>query len=362
MAIKDALKFLQSGQSNVSYLPDGPPLDNILPDSSFTLPGPIGDSLVAARNSVAEKLSTFADPIKEQISGGIGNIVSNIVPAISTTGRPSSSRGSGSLTYPETLNNISLNPACINFQFYTRNTGGNTSEAKVRSTSINLPMPDNVNNPSTINWDQQDFGMIGDTLVKGLKAMGDDATITSASVQEKINAMTERVKSLAFYTGMANVVGGLGGANIDANALMGAVSGRIANPYKTMLFRGVDFRTFSFQFKFVPFSESDCDLIDTIISKFRAHSYPDFLSDKMFFSYPDECQITYMWETGHNKWLNNFKRAVCTGIDVEFAPLGQWSSLRNGFPNMIVLTTKWSEVEIITKDDIKFRDTTGQRS
>lgn len=292
--------------------------------------------------------------LPNNINNSIGSIVQNIVPSAAgaiASFMPSMGK---SLTYPSTLTNVALNPAHINFQFYDRDTN-------IKTTSINLPMPDNVVNPSRISWDQENFGMVGDSMVKSLKAIqSSGGELKSENIQEHINSMGERLKSLAFYTGMSNVVSGLGGS-ASAEGIMGQVSGKIPNPYRTMLFRGVDFRTFSFEFRFVPFSEEDCNTIDAIISKFREHSYPDFAADKMFFTYPDECQINYMWESGHNKWLNSFKRAVCTGIDVNFAPLQQWSSLRNGFPNMIIITTTWSEVEIITKNDIRSRDSNGQR-
>ncbi len=352
MALKNALKSLQSGNISTGIRDAfSGAAQNVISNATSNIKGITSDISGAA--------SMYSNILPSNASGGIGNLISSVLPAISPS--LSGSRSPSVLVYPETLNNISLNPAHINFQFYSRSSE-NTSEANLRSTSINLPMPDNVSNPSTISWDQSDFGMLGDTLVKGLKAAGSETEINTQNVQEKMSAMSERIKSLAFYTGMSNAVSGLGGANIDAGGLMGAVSGKMPNPYKTMLFRGVNFRDFSFEFRFVPFSASDCDLIDTIIAKFREHSYPDFAADKMFFTYPDECQITYMWESSHNKWLNNFKRAVCTGIDVNFAPLGHWSAARNGFPNMIILTTKWSEVEVITKSDIKYKDTKNQRS
>lgn len=263
--------------------------------------------------------------------------------------------GAASLTYPETLNNMMINPAHINFQFFDRNTSK-------KITSINLPMPDTVNNPNTISWDQgKDFGMLGNEAVKGLQAMSSGNDISTQSVQDKLQSMAERVKSLAFYTGVSKAVSELGGSNIDATDLMGATNGRIPNPYRTLLFRGVEFRSFSFVFNFVPFTEADCALIDSIITAFRAHSYPDYAGEKMFFTYPDECDISYYWESNKNKWLNNFKRAVCTGVNVDYAAAGHWSSMRNGFPNMIKLETKWSEVEIITKGDILKADKHGQR-
>jgi hypothetical protein len=252
------------------------------------------------------------------------------------------------------LKNVALNPAHIHFQFYKENT-------RQKLTSIHLPMPDEIQNPSTINWEATDFGMMGNAAVKAIKSVKAD-TVNKADIKAELNSMAERVKSVAFYHAASEMVSGLGGNQLSPDDIMGASSGKVTNPYKTFLFRGVNFRTFNFKFSLVPFSESDCNLIDKIVSKFREHSYPDFGGDKMFFTYPDECQITYMWESNTNKWLNNFKRAVCSGINVNFAPLGQWAALRNGFPYMIELQTTWTEVEIITKGDINTKNSLGQRS
>jgi hypothetical protein len=312
----------------------------------------IGSTISNASNIIADA---------GMAAGAIGNVVESIVPANAQSILTSANNGANSLTWPETLKNVTINPAHINFQFYERKDKANADEL---STSINLPMPDDVRNPSTINWDNgTDFGMMGDALVKGLKNIqaGEGSV---GGLKEQLGGMTERVKSLAFYTGVANLNSKamLGGENLSANDFMGAVSSKMPNPYKTMLFRGVDFRKFTFVFNFVPFSEDDCQTIYKIIEKFRYHSYPAFATQKMFFTYPDECEISYMWESGHNKWLNNFKRAVCTSVDVDYAPNGQWTSLRNGFPSMIRLTTSWTEVKVLTKEDIVMADNKGQRS
>lgn len=282
---------------------------------------------------------------------GSGAIVER-TPSVNTgvTGSKSGSRGNA-LVFPRTLSNIALNPASINFQFFNRDT-------KEKTTSIYLPMPDNINNPSTISWDTEDFGMVGEAVVKSLQNMSGGGDNHGQQVESTILSMGERIKSLAFYNAVSYGVGKAGGS-ASAGGIMSRVSNKASNPYKAYIFRGVDFRTFSFEFTLAPFSESDCDIIDTIVRKFREHSYPDYANDKMFFTLPDECQITYMWETGHNKWLNSFKRAVCTGIDVQYNS-GQWTSLRNGFPTLVRISTRWAETELVTKQDIAKKNSNGQ--
>ena len=322
----------------------------------------IGAGVVAAGVAGVAIYGDIKNTMDDLQGGGIGGVIgagigagaAAIIPAIGALlGGAGGSKSMG-LTYPETLKNVTLNPAHINFQFYDRNTN-------TKTTSINLPMPNNVSNPNSVSWDQKDFGMIGDTVVKSLSAMKSTG-YNEDSVKSHLNSMAERMKSVAFYSGMSELISKTGGNQLDAEDIMGAVNGKALNPFRTMLFRGVNFRSFNFVFDLVPFSESDCDLIYNIITAFRAHSSPDFAGDKMFFTYPDECQITYMWESGANKWLNNFKRAVCTDVNIDYAPMGHWSSIRNGFPNIIRIDTKWTEVDIITKKDILLKDSRGQRS
>lgn len=322
----------------------------------------IGAGVVAAGVAGVAIYGDIKNTMDDLQGGGIGGVIgagigagaAAIIPAIGALlGGAGGSKSMG-LTYPETLKNAALNPAHINFQFYDRNTN-------TKTTSINLPMPNNVSNPNSVSWDQKDFGMIGDTVVKSLSAMKSTG-YNEDSVKSHLNSMAERMKSVAFYSGMSELISKTGGNQLDAEDIMGAVNGKALNPFRTMLFRGVNFRSFNFVFDLVPFSESDCDLIYNIITAFRAHSSPDFAGDKMFFTYPDECQITYMWESGANKWLNNFKRAVCTDVNIDYAPMGHWSSIRNGFPNIIRIDTKWTEVDIITKKDILLKDSRGQRS
>lgn len=389
MAAKDVLSDIQSGANSINNI--GSTISDVkntisssisgaanIANSIASLPSAatstLNDALsgisgvTAAVNGTKDLASTVSNASNiisdsGMSAGSIGSVVESVVPANAQSIITDANNGANSLTWPESLTNVTINPAHINFQFFEK---ANATSTESMTTSINLPMPDNVQNPSTINWDNgTDFGMMGDALAKGFKSIqkGDGDV---GSLKDQLLGMTERIKSLAFYTGVASLNSGsqigLGGESLSANDFMGAISGKMPNPYKTMLFRGVDFRKFTFVFNFVPFSEDDCQTIYDIIEKFRYHSYPAFTTEKMFFTYPDECQISYMWESGHNKWLNNFKKAVCTGVDVDYAPNGQWNSLRNGFPSAIRLTTNWTEIEVITKADIATANNKGQRS
>jgi len=249
------------------------------------------------------------------------------------------------LIFPSNLVNRDLNPAYINFQFYKNDLGSLFPE-----TNISLMMPEGISQPSTVSWDNEKFGMAGDLMRQGIRKF-----IGSDTESQSIDSMTEAVKArvgnaMIFNAGeVANK--GLGGG-ASSEGLMGSVAGKIPNPYVTAIFRGVNFRNFDFVFRFTPMSEADCVLIDTIISEMRRMALPAYKTHGAYLSYPYECSIKYMWKGGPNQWLNKFKKAACTKIDVNYTGTGSFTTLRNGFPSQIVVTTSWSELELVVRGDV----------
>lgn len=226
------------------------------------------------------------------------------------------------------------------FSFYERESYKKSAPTDI----IHLYMPDIVAQPSTTAWDAEAFGFIGATI-----AGGRNAGISGAALDG-----IER----AYEGGYANIMSKLAnkmGGNVSAEALMGETQGRIPNPYITMVFKGVDFRKFQMEFKFAPFSEKDCEVIDNIIKAFRGNSLPPGSGANKgpaFLGYPQEVEIRYLWMGKDNKWLHKFKRSVLTGVDVNYAAAGIFSTQRNGFPSNIIVSLNFSEVEIVLRDDI----------
>lgn len=245
------------------------------------------------------------------------------------------------LNYPANIGDAQRQPASVMFSFYERESYKKSAPTDI----IHLYMPDGVAQPSTTAWDAEAFGFIGASI----------AGSRNAGVMDTVGTGLDK----AYESGKANIMAKLAnkmGGNVSAEALMGEMQGRIPNPYITMVFKGVDFRKFQMEFKFAPFSERDCDTIDAIIKAFRANSLPPGSGANKgpsFLGYPQEVEIKYMWMGKDNKWLHKFKRSVLTGVDVNYAAAGIFSTQRNGFPSNIIVTLNFSEVEIILRDDVK---------
>ena len=252
--------------------------------------------------------------------------------------------------YPSNLGNINLHPGLIQFQFFNRD----NTQRLAPTDSIQLYMPEQASAPSSISYDSENFGLVGNFAAKALKS-GQSATDMEAT----INGALERVKNQVIFGTVAGGVNKINSAtnssaNMSVNGLMGQVAGKVPNPYLTCVFRGVDFRNFNFTFKFTPLSERDCYTIDKIIRTMRKHAYPNYMDDSAFLQLPSECSIAYFWKGKVNPFMHKFKLAVCTGIDVDYTSAGTFATLRNGMPAHITLSTQWKEVNIITRQDIEY--------
>lgn len=262
------------------------------------------------------------------------------------------------LVYPRDLGNPDRFPAWINFSFFKRH----NVEKREATDKIDLYMPESVENPSTVRWSTEDFGFVGNKIASAAQSVSNSGFdgITMDSIK-RASGDAAWLASARALSGAGSAAAALLGGDVTAEGLMGEVAGKIPNPYLTMVFKGVDFRSFAFVFKFFPFSEEDCDRIYKIINTFRKNVLPGKGDNGAFLTYPMECDISYKWggaSSGDgggqfgNKWLHKFKPAYCTAFDVNYTNTGMFSVMRNGFPSEISVAMKWSERELVTAEDI----------
>jgi hypothetical protein len=241
--------------------------------------------------------------------------------------------------YPQNLGNPGDQPASIQFQWYTRK----VITDSVLGDTIVLYMPQEASQPSTTSWDQEAFGIAGRGIVdhaRGIKgpSIGDFAEKIGYSA-----AITAAQMAMSKF-----------GSSVSAESIAGASVKQLANPYLTMVFRGVDFRKFSFQFKFSPFTPNDAQVIFNIMQSFRKNSLPTHSSQNAFLGYPSECEIQYLWQGSPNNWLNRFKRSVCTKVDINYTAQGLFAAMRDGFPASVIMNVEFTELDIVTADDISY--------
>ena len=132
-----------------------------------------------------------------------------------------------------------------------------------------------------------------------------------------------------------------------------AATGLAANPKKEQIFKGVDFRTFSFEYQFFPRDAIEAKNVLKIIETFKYHMHPEFKDDNNFvYIYPSEFDIEYFTNGVENKNLHRHTSCVLTSMNVNYTPNGVFSTFDNGMPTHINMTLEFREIALLTKDKI----------
>lgn len=240
-----------------------------------------------------------------------------------------------SYVYPDNLGNGTYKSYVLFSIFDRHNAAQSTHYA-----NISLYMPESITQPSTISWDSAPLGIVGNTMVS--------KNVSYDNAKDIVQRMFEG----AGYNIMSKGASWFGG-NVSSDDLRGAMEGKIVNPYLTILFKGVDFRTFQFSFKFIPHNKKECETIYSIIQEFRKAALPEKLDTGVYLGYPREVDVKYMCYDKENKWLHKFKRCIIKEIDINYTGAGHWTVLRNGFPAETVLNMTLTEREIVVRNDLE---------
>lgn len=149
---------------------------------------------------------------------------------------------------------------------------------------------------------------------------------------------------------MSNVLlNQIGAAKVAKGAA--ATTGRAINPGVQILYKSTHLRTFDFSFLFAPRSERESESMKRIIQTVRKYSAPE--DQDIFYRAPAECEIEFHYAGQINPHVIKMKRQVVTGITVQYAPQGVYSTFTNGHPVTCMFSMRTREMEIIDRADVE---------
>lgn len=128
----------------------------------------------------------------------------------------------------------------------------------------------------------------------------------------------------------------------------------IVDPKNALLFKGVNFRTFQFDFQLMARNADESESIRKIIKAFKYAMHPGYSGggsggDDIMWSYPHFFEI-YLC-TPERKFMFNIMNAALTDMDVDYGGSGVASFFRqNGAPVDIRLSLTFKELFVLTKD------------
>ena len=205
-------------------------------------------------------------------------------------------------------------------------------------TAIALHIPNNLAINYGVEWSEEDTaalamaGAVGSEVMKALQSVGKDSDVTGTGA--------------AILTSLALSKGPQGASNSVA-------TGMAANPKKEQVFKGVHFRTFSFEYKFFPRNSNEAQNVLNIIKEFKLHMHPEFKDSNNFvYIYPSEFDIFYYSNGKENDKIHRHTSCVLTDLAINYAPNSMFNTFDDGTPTQIDITLSFRELALLTKDKI----------
>ena len=206
-------------------------------------------------------------------------------------------------------------------------------------TAIALHIPNQLSVRYGVQWSEDDTAVLA---------------MANAGGTEIMKALQADKKSDVTGVGAA-IIANLALSKGPQAAGVSAALGLAANPKKEQVFKGVDFRTFSFEYQFFPRDIDEANNVLRIIEEFKYHMHPEFKEDtnNFVYVYPSEFDITYFTNNRENRKLHRHASCVLTDININYTPNGVFTTLPNGMPAQINMTLNFRELALMTKDKIK---------
>ena len=206
-------------------------------------------------------------------------------------------------------------------------------------TAIALHIPNQLSVRYGMQWEDVD--------TYGIQAVAD-------GIQSALGKQGANNKLAAVGAGAAEAIAGIALQKAPGAAGVSAALGVAGNPKKEQVFKGVDFRKFTFDYQFFPRDATEAANVIRIIHEFKLHMHPEFKSELNYvWIYPSEFDITYYTKGVENPNIHRHTSCVLENMTVNYTPNGNFSVFDNGMPTQINVSLEFKELQILSKETIE---------
>jgi len=203
--------------------------------------------------------------------------------------------------------------------------------------TLALPVPANLVDSYSLTYSTQSSGPTADILTAAGRGVPNQSeTSQTSGSTNPVDLATDALGAFA-----AKALSGIGGQALLQNA------GIASNPFLTVLFQQVEFKTHSFKWKFMPETFQESKDLKDIIDQFRKSSLPGFTGS--VFTVPD---IVVPKLYPNEAFLYEFKPCVVKSISFNYAPNTPSFFASSNAPTGIEFSVELQEIEIWTQDNI----------
>jgi hypothetical protein len=233
----------------------------------------------------------------------------------------------------------------LNFYDYKRPTPFDNTTLPATG-SVILPLPDGsgLNDNTSANWEGTALGIAGNVLdafgsIDKLKTLGTAEAIKGQGGDAAIYALDQAASAFSS----------------EAAGAAESQLGIAPNPAMSMLFKGVEFRSFSFKWTFAPKNEQESNILKDLIRFIKAKHLPTFTGtgtagSSYLFNYPSICKPSF--SLGQD-YMTDFKYCVIKSVNVGYSPQGDAPSFyaKTKAPVFITLSIDLQEMQYRMADD-----------
>ena len=335
-----------------------------------------GNSLEALSDKVQSSLKTFVKTSPGKNVTGVGSFIKETAEALVSKAKSLAMSAEERMKlYTEALSILNTNSG---------NSLNSTDQITTPLGSIYLNMPSSIQFSEGANWAGQGIGVGGDQAMRmasggDTSGFGDRATglavgnlgnIVGGTVGSMIGALTASLGGVAGFA-----VGAFAGENLQRGFERGLSIKQ--NPYMEMMFEGIGFRAFRFDFVLRPRGTKEVESVMRIIKAFREYSRPSWnpsFGGTSFMNYPMEFQIQFLTlddsqnkfgqgatetNTGSfavNEYLPKLKPCVLSSVETNYTPQSIWAAHDAGVPVAVTLGLSFQETELVMAEDIQRMD------
>lgn len=225
---------------------------------------------------------------------------------------------------------------------------GSVPKMNRTNTCIVLPVPNQLNVDQNIDWQNTEGGFIGNLVSLADYGLNDGALAPAL----KDVLVRQGIKTV---TSIASTLGATG-----AETAVDQLTKKITNPRPEVLFKGVLFRNFSFNWTLYASNKKQAKDIWNICQAFKFASLPELDKDTAgaFMLYPYTVDIEIHSYGKPNDWL--FKTSTCAINNVSinysengrvtFFDLMKYDDMNGAPPVGVNLTVGFQEMEVMTKN------------